>query len=176
MLRVLLGLILAYGVVAGAAFATGLLVDDRHSFGVHFSLGLLCTLFTCLTYCIVLTYFIITGKLVKNAVLKGHLDPEFISQTQRLKGWVSGLTVLAVGATLAAALFGAAGQSEQAGVYGRSMTVHLVAECAAVAVNGFALYCIWQLVYRNSHLVQNILDQLQASGQLRGRDRGGAGE
>ncbi len=57
-------------------------------FPQHFALGLVTTFFTCLCHCVVLTYFVATGKMIHLAIEDAPLDQQladFARQHQRLK-------------------------------------------------------------------------------------------
>ncbi len=156
---VLVGLALSYALINTAAFVAGLAVTDASGFKVHFALGLVTTLFTCLMYCVILTYFIITGKLIKSAVQRGHLDDAFIPRSQGLKARMTALIPVAIGATLTAAILGARA-SDSGGVYGQDATSHLIAAAVAMTANLGALFLIYQHVHHNSDLVAEVFDTL----------------
>lgn len=158
MQRILLGLIVGYMIVIAAAAVLGFCAQDSRFFAAHFGMGLFATLYTCLIYCILLTYFVITGKLVKQAVLTGHLDEVLIKQSQRPKGIIVMLTAAAVAITLFAAVLGA-----WANMGGEQNTVrntyHMLAELLAVVANLAAFGLCYQLVSRNGPFLDQVLGQ-----------------
>ena len=160
MQRILLALVIGYVIVIAAAAVLGFRAQDSRSFAVHFGMGLFATLYTCLIYCILLTYFVITGKLVKQAVLNGHLDEVLIRQSQRPKGIIASLTAGAVAITLIAAVLGAWANvgGEQDAV--RS-TYHMIAEMLAVAANLAAFGMCYHLVHRNGPFLEQVLSRVR---------------
>ena len=95
MQRIVLGLLVSYLIVVGATIGAGFWVHDADSFAVHFVIGLFATILTCLIFCVVLTYFVITGKMIKQAALVAHLDRKYIQEPQRAKAKIVRLAVLA---------------------------------------------------------------------------------
>ncbi len=160
MQRILLALVIGYVIVIAAAAVLGFRAHDARFFPAHFGIGLFTTLYTCLVYCILLTYFVITGKLVKQAVLNGHLDEDLIKQSQRPKGVIVFLTAAAVGITLFAAVLGAWANvgGEQDTVRG---TYHMIAEMLAVAANLAAFVMCYHLVHKNGPFLERVLSQVR---------------
>lgn len=158
MQRILLGLLISYLIVVGATAGAGFWVHDADSFAVHFALGLFATILTCLIFCVVLTYFVITGKMIKQATLVGHLDQAYIQEPQRAKAKIVSLAVLAVFVTLLAALLGAWANVAGEGNAGLA-TLHMIAELLAVAWNVFALVMCYQHVRKNAQLVERVFGE-----------------
>ncbi len=160
MQRILLALVIGYVIVIAATVVLGFRAHDSRSFAAHFGMGLFATLYTCLIYCILLTYFVITGKLVKQAVLSGHLDEVLIKQSQRPKGIIAMLTAVALAITLIAAVLGA-----WANIGGEQDTVrntyHMLAEMLAVAANFAAFGMCYHLVHRNGPFLEQVLSQVR---------------
>ncbi len=160
MQRILLALVVGYVIVIAAAAVLGFCAQDARFFSAHFGMGLFATLYTCLVYCVLLTYFVITGKLVKQAVLSGRLDEVLIKQAQRPKGIIAMLTAMAVAITLIAAVLGA-----WANIGGEQDTVrntyHMLAEMLAVAANLAAFGMCYHLVRRNGPFLDQVLSQVR---------------
>ena len=160
MQRILLALVVGYLIVIAVAAVLGFYAQDSRFFTAHFAMGLFATLYTCLVYCILLTYFVITGKIVKQAVLSGHLDEVLIKEPQRLKGIIVMLTAVAVSITMSAAVLGA-----WANIGGEHDTVrstyHMLAEMLAVAANLTAFGMCYRLVRRNGPFVEQVLSQVR---------------
>ena len=76
-------------------------------FAQHFALGLMTTLFTCLCHCVVLAYFMATGKMMRLAILEAQLDPLLAERAQRLKIRAYAVLMPAILAALLAAFAGA---------------------------------------------------------------------
>lgn len=160
MQRILLALVIGYVIVIVCTGVLGFRSHDSRSFAAHFAMGLFATLYTCLVYCILLTYFVITGKLVKQAVLNGHLDEALIKQSQHPKGVITALTAVAVAITLIAAVLGVWANigGEQDAI--RS-TYHMIAELLAVAANLAAFGMCYHLVHRNGPFLDQVLSQVR---------------
>jgi hypothetical protein len=63
----------------------GVQVRGDHWFAQHFALGLMTTLFTCLCHCVVLAYFMATGKMMRLAVEDARLDAALDVRARSLK-------------------------------------------------------------------------------------------
>ncbi len=165
MQRVLLALVVGYVIVIAVTAVFGFCAEDSRFFAAHFGMGLFATLYTCLVYCILLTYFVITGKLVKQAVLTGHLDEVLIKQSQRPKGIIVMLTAVAVAITLTAALLGA-----WANIGGEQDTIrntyHMLAEILAVTANLASFGICYRLVHRNGPFLEQVLSQVRRDQSL----------
>lgn len=160
MQRILLALVIGYVIVIASAAVLGFCAHDSRSFAAHFGMGLFATLYTCLVYCVLLTYFVITGKLVKQAVLSSHLDEVLIKQSQHPKGVIVILTAVAVAITLIAAVLGAWANigGEQDAI--RS-TYHMLAEMLATAANLAAFGMCYHLVHKNGPFLEQVLSQVR---------------
>ncbi len=160
MQRILVALMIGYVIVIASTAVLGFCAQDSRFFVAHFGMGLFATLYTCLVYCVLLTYFVITGKLVKQAVLNGHLDEVLIKQSQRPKGIIASLTAVAVSITLIAAVLGAWANvgGEQDAV--RS-TYHMLAEMLAVVANLAAFGMCYNLVHWNGPFLAQVLSRVQ---------------
>ena len=160
MQRILLALLIGYVILIVSAAVLGFWASDSRSFVAHFGMGLFATLYTCLVYCVLLTYFVITGKLVKQAVLSSHLDEVLIKQSQHPKGVIVILTAVGVTITLIAAVLGA-----WANIGGEQDTVrstyHMIAEMLATATNLAAFGMCYHLVHRNGPFLEQVLSRVR---------------
>lgn len=159
MQRVFGALLASYVIVIGATMAVGFWVHDPRSFAVHFAMGLVATILTCLIYCVLLTYFVITGKLIKQAVQSAGLEKDLIQQSQKPKARIVLLTALAVGVTLVAALLGAWANVSVDQQSARPF-MHMCAEFLALCVNLAAFSVCYQEVRRNSRLFERVFAQV----------------
>lgn len=163
MVRIFVALIISYVLVIGAAFVFGVAVHDDKSFVAHFALGLFATLFTCLIYSVVIVYFVITGKLIKQAVLKGGLGEDHTHLSQHRKGLVTALTAVGVLTSLAAALCGAWATPATESAPQRA-TLHMLAEIAALCCNLVAFGLIYVRIHTNARHVDEVFDLLNRRG------------
>jgi len=144
----------------GAAYFVGVLSKLRDSlhngsdptYLVHFSLGLAAAVVTLLVHCLIFTYFLGTGRWVKEVTLAYDLpDEPWHKETRELKRRTYPLALTAMLLTIAAA---AAGAGAHVGQW--PWEVHaLVATLALLANIGI---CI--LEYRNVERNSAILDQV----------------
>lgn len=159
MQRVFGALLASYVIVICATMAVGFWVHDPNSFAVHFAMGMVATILTCLIYCVLLTYFVITGKLIKQAVQTAGLSEDLIRKSQKPKGRIVLLTSLAVGVTLAAALLGAWANVSPDQQSGRSF-MHMCAEFLALCVNLAAFSFCYQEIGRNRRMFDGVFAQV----------------
>lgn len=166
MSRILVGLIISYVIVVAAAFTGGVMIRDGRTLAVHFGLGLFVTLFTCLVHCIVLTYFVITGKLIKQAVLRGHHGNDYIRRSQAAKGRVSLFGVLAMATALAGAATGAWANVGSGETLHRG-PMHMIVELLAIGCNVLAFGLYYVHIHRNARLVDEVFARLSESREHR---------
>jgi len=143
-----------------AALATGFVSQLQHgappanetAYVVHFVLGLLAVLSNLLVHCLIITYFLGTGRLIKEATLAyGLADERWARPTRDIKRDNTPKAILAMLLSIAVA---AAGEGDRHNVW--PWWVHLVLAVLAVAVN------LWffRVEYRNVTLNGRLLDGL----------------
>lgn len=106
MKQVLLGLVIADMLVLAGAMMLGWMGVGARMFALHFALGLFGTIYTALMHSIVYVYFIVSGKVVGEAVERGGFDPDWAAQAKRLKMKTFRYAFLAILAVIATALVG----------------------------------------------------------------------
>lgn len=144
-------------IVTGGA---GLSVRGPGSYAFHFMLGLMTALMAVLIHCVVLTYFTVTGKLVKAACEKGDLDKEYMERTLRMKTRTMFMLVIACLITVALVASGAFAALE----WNRNLdepgqrfaTTHFSLMIAALLANAYAFFTEFQLIRRNSALLGHV--------------------
>lgn len=134
---------------------------DHDIYVVHFSLGLFSAIGTLLVHCIIFTYFLGTGRWVKEVSLAYRLpDAAFYKRTRELKrrSFPAALTAMLVTIGTAAA---GAGQALQEW----SWYIHLIAALAALLVNLWAFRVEYRDVTENGQVLDRVLaevDRLRA--------------
>ena len=141
-------------VLYAVAFVVGLMVDGEQFFIVHFAIGFCAVVFTLLTHCVVMTYLIISGKMVRMAVEASGLDPDWIVQTKELKAQTFPFMIAAILLLLAAAFFGGAATDRP-----EFSPFHLIAAVLAAGYNTFTFVVAYQKVSRGSALTEEVLRQ-----------------
>ena len=139
-------------VLYAMAFVVGLMVDGEQFFIVHFAIGFCAVVFTLLTHCVVMTYLIISGKMVRLAVEASGLDPDFIVQTKELKAQTFPFMIAAILLLLAAAFFGAAATDRP-----EFSGLHLIAALLAAGYNTFTVIVAYRNISRGSALTEQVL-------------------
>ncbi len=125
---------------------------DRHVVLAVFSL-LVC----CLVQVVTFTYFVVTGKMLAQALHLGGLDLAPLAEAKRLKrNAMRWLAAVVVGMVLVTAT-GATHWRER-GV----STWHFVAGCVVILVQASALFGQFLLVARNAALVEKVLREYAA--------------
>jgi hypothetical protein len=131
-------------VLYALALIAGLVVDGRRWFVVHFALGLCAVVFTLLTHCVVMTYLIASGKMVRIAVEQSRLDTDYIVRTKELKAQTFPFMIGAILLLLATVLYGGAA-TDRAGV----ATFHLIAALFAAGYNTFTFVVEFRIITRH---------------------------
>lgn len=120
---------------------------DRHVLLAVFTL-----LVSCLTQVIVFTYFTVTGKLIRQAVHLGALDPRPFHDAQRLKRSVARQLAVLVGAIVLVTATGAV--QWQAGDF---FLFHFMAATFVLLAYVFVSYREYLLVVENAALLERTL-------------------
>jgi len=129
--------------------------QPRHTFfRLHFAMGLVTVLLTCLTQVITFTYFVVSGKLIMRAAVAHSVDAGVVPEAQRLKARTLHVAAPAIGAVILLAALGGYADGDPS-----AATLHLAAFLLAVPVNGVAFAVQYVLIGRNGRLLQAALDQ-----------------
>ncbi|HZT82115.1 MAG TPA: hypothetical protein VFA26_17945 [Gemmataceae bacterium] len=120
---------------------------------VHYALGLISSLAVLFLHCLAITYFLGTGRWVKEVCLAYGLPDDLPRQTRDIKRGNTPYAILAMLLTIAAA---AAGQAVQFDLWPRWL--HFTLAVAALAVNGW----VFTIEYRNMARNVGIIDQVMA--------------
>ena len=139
------------GLVGGSTFA------DRHIVLAVFSLVL-----TCLVQVVVFTYFTISGKMMHQAVWLGDADEGRLNNVSVYKRSVSRLLgVIVVAGVLAAATGGIKWGGRE------DFRFHLLAAFIILTAHAVVLYKQFDLIARNSAMMERIMTDFSAQGGLR---------
>lgn len=165
MVQVLVGLGLADVLVLAAAAVLGLLSDGHAWFPQHFAMGLFGAICTALLHTLALVYFVVSAKVVDQAVERAGFDAS-VRETSRTNKTRALLTsVIGAGSVIATALLGAytsvAGVGEN-GVYDTRRAfvarhVHMTAAGLAIMVQIAAVALHVRNVRRQARLANEIL-------------------
>ncbi len=132
----------------------GLLNPDTSIYLIHFVLGLFSALAVLGIHCLTITYFLGTGRWVKEVCLAyGFPDDHWPRQTRDLKRSNTPFAITAMLLTIATAAAGAGRQHEVWPAW-----IHLTLAVATVLVNGV----VWVIEYRNIRTNFRILDEVYA--------------
>lgn len=147
-----------------ASFAVGVVskLNDsaRHPDGVafkaHFYLGLTAAIVTLLVHCLIFTYFLGTGRWVKEVGLAYRLpDYPLPKRTRELKRRTFPPALIAMLVTIATAAAGAGAQLRD-----WSWHLHLSLAVAAVLVNGWAFVVEFRNVRENAWIMDEVLREV----------------
>jgi hypothetical protein len=122
---------------------------DDQTFLVHFLCGLLAAVTTLLVHCLIFTYFLGTGRWVKEVTLAYDMPDEPLHKTTReLKRKTFPPALFAMLATIATAAAGAGVQLQD-----WSWLVHFGGACIAIALNVGAYVVEWRGLRRNEEIL-----------------------
>jgi len=152
MLPIFIGLAISNTILLLLTIGTGMqYVSGKIPFGSHFSAGVFTALFTCLVHSIVFTYFIGTGKWIKEEVAKARLRAEdWIPQTKAFKMKTSPLALYSIILILVTSFLGASVQNHA------SMWMYWLHKSAAyltLVFNVFSFYIEGKVIAENSNLL-----------------------
>lgn len=118
----------------------------------HVALAVFTLLLSCLVQVSAFIYFIVSGKLLGQAVHIGHLVITPLLEAKRLKRLMVRFMALVLASVVLATATGAARWSA-----GNEGTLHLIAAMFTFVAHGWALYRQHDLIFRNSMLLENVL-------------------
>jgi hypothetical protein len=124
---------------------------------IHFTLGLFTALGALLVHCIIFTYFLGTGRWVKEVGLAYHLPDQFYPKlTRELKRSVFPPALFAMLITIATA---AAGAGKQLEVWPRE--VHLTLAVLTIAINLWAFRVEYRCLSDNAAVIHGVLTEVE---------------
>ncbi len=132
---------------------TGLMVTGMDGWRRHFLLGLLTALYTCLVHVVAFMYFVVSGKIVEQAVGAGQAVRDDLQRVIALKSKALLASFAGIAAIITAAGFGAAIGSWV------GPTAHLVAAFSAILINALVFIRQFTLIERNRRLFDGIFDK-----------------
>lgn len=137
-----------------AAFAFG--VANKLGAGlfmIHLWLGLLAAIFNLLVHCAIFTYFLGTGRWVKEVAIAYRLPDEPLPKlTRELKRWTFPPALFGMLITIAASASGAAAQ-----VGDWPWQVHLTLAICTLAVNAWAFRIEYRNVSTNAEIIDRVM-------------------
>ncbi len=164
-LQVLIGFAIADLLVLVAAAALGLVSDGHAWFAQHFALGLFGTVCTALMHTLAFVYFVVSAKVVDQAVERARFDRS-VREASRTHKTRALLTCLAgVGSVILAALLGALTSVVGVGTDGRydasraliARQVHMTAALLAISAQIATVALHAHNIRRQSALMQKTL-------------------
>lgn len=152
MLPIFIGLAISNTIFLFLTIGTGVgLTSGKVLFGSHFSAALFTAFFTCLVHCVVFTYFIGTGRWVKESVKNGTLKAEeWASETKKLKAKTYPYALFSMMVVLITVFLGA-------GVHPGSFFLkwlHQIAAYFSLALNILSFFVEGKFILANTRLLQ----------------------
>jgi hypothetical protein len=158
-----LALLASYGVGVASKLRDGLHSPDQ-LYLVHFSLGLFTAILTLLVHCLIFTYFLGTGRWVKEVGLAYRLPDEPLpKRTRDLKRQTFPPALAAMLVTIATA---AAGTGAQMEVW--PWHVHATLATLALLVNGWAFAVEYRNVTTNAGIIEDVMREVERMRAERG--------
>ncbi|MBI4970436.1 MAG: hypothetical protein HZC17_01145 [Candidatus Omnitrophica bacterium] len=156
MLPIFIGLAISNTILLMLTLGTGIqLGAGKIPFGSHFSAGVFTALFTCLVHSIVFTYFIGTGKWVKEESAKGKLrETEWIPQTKKFKMQSSPPALFSIILVLITAFWGAYVHSHPT-IF--AIWTHKTVAYLTLVFNVFSFYIEGKVITENTQLLEKAL-------------------
>jgi hypothetical protein len=148
------------GVIVAAGLGYGLSSPADAGMPAHIVAALVASLLAMFSHSWILLYLLGTGKVIRDAVREGGLDPALLAESRRLRR--VGYACLLAAALLVMATFLVGGA-----VAGKGVTpwVHHLLAWVAVAVQGLALWIEWRTLAANESLLGNVDQGLMAASQ-----------
>jgi hypothetical protein len=164
MTRIFVGLALLDALILVAAFLIGIVswlagaADSGATvYLIHFVLGLCGAVLTLLVHCLIFTYFLGTGRWVKEVGIAYHLPDEPLPKlTRELKRWTFPPALAAMLVTIGAAAAGAGVQLREWPWY-----AHGSLALTALLVNGAAFVIEYRNVRTNGAVIDRVLVEVE---------------
>jgi hypothetical protein len=166
MTRIFLALASAQTAALVASFLLGIVSHLRHGsqqgeesiYLVHFTVGLFTAIGSLLVHCIIFTYFLGTGRWVKEVKLAYHLpDAPLPRLTRELKRQTFPPALAAMLVTIAAAAAGAGAQHQ---LPQWPWQLHLALSAAALIVNLWAFRIEYRNIAQNVGVIERVLAEV----------------
>jgi hypothetical protein len=164
MIRIFTTLACVNGILLLASFAVGIVSKlqdgvrqpDGSTYLIHFLLGLAAANVTLLVHCIIFTYFLGTGRWVKEVKLAYQLPDEPLPKlTRELKRRTFPPALAAMLVTIAAAAAGAGAQLQE-----WPWLVHGILATAALIVNLWAFRVEYRNVRTNAAIIEDVMREV----------------
>jgi hypothetical protein len=164
MTRIFLTLAILNGGALAAAFVTGFASKLQHgapsddsTYVLHFVVGLIAVLASLMVHCLVITYFLGTGRLIKEVTLAYNLpDERWARLTRDLKRSNTPKAILAMLLAIAVA---AAGEGERHVVW--PWWIHLVLAVAALTCNLWVFYVEYRNIGTNGLILDEVMEAVE---------------
>jgi hypothetical protein len=142
----------------------GVLHPEEPTYLIHFVLGLFTAVGTLLVHCLIFTYFLGTGRWVKEVTLAyGLPDEPWHKETRELKRKVFPPALFAMLITIAAAAAGAGAQLQE-----WPWTVHATLATAALLINLWAFRAEYRYLAANVVVLDGLLAEVDRVRAARG--------
>jgi hypothetical protein len=154
----ILGVLATAGVAVTAAFGYGLHSPADPGMRLHVTVALASSLLLLLSQCWILLYLLGTGKVIRDAVREGGLDPAPLARSRRLRRICYPAILLAMALVLSTFLVGG-----EVAAKGAPPWVHHALFWAAIAVQAGALGIEWWGLAGNESLLVEVDRRLVAA-------------
>lgn len=151
-----IGLLASFILGSVSKWHGSILDADDPTFLIHFCVGLATAMLTLLVHCLIFTYFLGTGRWVKEVTLAYQLpDEPWHKLTRELKRKTFPPALIAMLVTIATSAAGAGTQLQE-----WSWLIHGSLAIIALAVNGWAFLVEYRNVTANAAVIEAVLDEV----------------
>ncbi len=157
MLPIFLGLAISNTILLLLTMGVGTQYSGGQAvFGAHFSAALFTGIFTLFVHCIVFTYFVGTGKWIKETISNGVLkEEEWWPKIKAFKRKVFPINLYAMIAVIATAVLGATAYAKDSHL---SSWIHQMVAYFTLVLNLYAFYVEGKNIKENSELLAKAVD------------------
>jgi hypothetical protein len=158
------GLLASFGVGVASKLRDGVRHPEDPTYWLHFLLGLSVALLTLLVHCLIFTYFLGTGRWVKEVGLAYNLpDAALPRLTRELKRGTFPPALCAMLITIATAAAGAGAHVE---VW--PWTIHATLAVITLLINGWAFTVEYRALRRNALVLEEVMGEVDRIRSARG--------
>lgn len=152
----MLGLLASFLIGLLSRLQDGVHHPEDPTYGIHFLLGLIVALLTLLVHCLIFTYFLGTGRWVKEVGLAYQLADEVLPRrTRELKRGTFPPALLAMLVTIATA---AAGAAAHVAVW--HWTIHATLATLTLLINAWAFAVEYSALCTNATVLDEVLHEV----------------
>jgi hypothetical protein len=139
------------------SFVQGLQIHHTSQISTHIITALIATGLSVFSHCMIMMYFVGTGRVIRETVVKGDLNPSFVTETKAFRKKIFRIALIAMCLVMLQTILGG-------GVHTRVLPVwfHDALGVVMLIISAYAVYCETYYLIRNHLLGHNVARLFEA--------------